>query len=116
MRKLSGKLRIRTNLTSSRFRNSRGRLETIDPATPRPVHGSATCLWPFAQKDLPMLGFLFGFNARLGRMDYFLSTIALAVVMTAVCFVIVMHVSQHGPRVHSPADLMIWPTMLAAAA
>jgi uncharacterized membrane protein YhaH (DUF805 family) len=91
-------------------------LETIDPATPRPVHGSETCLGPFAQKDLPMLGFLFGFNARLGRMHYFLGTIALAVAMTAVCFVIAMHVSQHGPRVHSSADLMIWPTMLAIAA
>ena len=64
-----------------------------------------------------MLGFLFGFNARLGRLHYFLSTIALAVVMTAVCFVIVMYVSQHGPRVHSSADLMIlWPTKLAIAA
>ena len=29
-----------------------------------------------------MLGFLFGFNARLGRLHYFLATIALAVVMT----------------------------------
>jgi hypothetical protein len=35
-----------------------------------------------------MLGFLFGFNARLGRLHYFLSTIGLAVVMTAVCFAI----------------------------
>jgi uncharacterized membrane protein YhaH (DUF805 family) len=68
------------------------------------------------EKDAPMLGFLFGFNARLGRMHYFLGTIALAVVTTAVCFVIAMYVSRHGPRVHSSADLMIWPTMLAIAA
>ena len=64
-----------------------------------------------------MLGFLFGFNARLARMHYFLSTIALAVVMTAVCFAIAMHVFQRTPRAEiSPADLMIWPTMLAIAA
>jgi hypothetical protein len=35
-----------------------------------------------------MLGFLFGFNARLGRMHFFLALIALAVVMTAICFAI----------------------------
>jgi uncharacterized membrane protein YhaH (DUF805 family) len=91
-------------------------LETIDRATPRPVHRQETCLWSFAQKDAAMLGFLFGFNARLGRMHYFLGTIALAVITTAVCFAIAMYVSQHGPRVHSSADLMIWPTMLAIAA
>jgi uncharacterized membrane protein YhaH (DUF805 family) len=34
-----------------------------------------------------MLGFMFGLNARLGRLQYFLSTIGLAVVMTGICFV-----------------------------
>jgi uncharacterized membrane protein YhaH (DUF805 family) len=64
-----------------------------------------------------MLGFLFGFNARLIRMHYFLSTIALAVAMTAVCFAIAMSVVQRTPRAEiSAADLMIWPTMLAIAA
>ena len=29
-----------------------------------------------------MLGFIFGLNARLGRLHYFLATIVLAVVMT----------------------------------
>ena len=29
-----------------------------------------------------MLGFLFGFNARLGRLHFFLATIAVAVLMT----------------------------------
>jgi uncharacterized membrane protein YhaH (DUF805 family) len=33
-----------------------------------------------------MLGFIFGLNARLGRMQYFLSVIGLAVVLTGICF------------------------------
>jgi uncharacterized membrane protein YhaH (DUF805 family) len=64
-----------------------------------------------------MLGFLFGFNARLTRMHYFLSTIALAVAMTAVCFATAMYVVQRTPGAEiSAADLMIWPTVLAIAA
>lgn len=35
-----------------------------------------------------MLGFIFGLNARLGRLQYFLSTIGLAVVMTGISFLI----------------------------
>jgi uncharacterized membrane protein YhaH (DUF805 family) len=61
-----------------------------------------------------MLGFLFGFNARLGRLNYFLATIGLAVVMTAICFVIASSIYRHGPGGKlSPADLMGWP-MIAA--
>src|SRR6267142_2121578 len=51
----------------------------------------------WCKKDAPMLGFLFGFNARLGRMHYFLSTIGLAVVMTAVCLVIAGYAIQFTP-------------------
>ena len=35
-----------------------------------------------------MLGFLFGFNARLGRLHFFLATIAVAVLMTAISIAI----------------------------
>ena len=35
-----------------------------------------------------MLGFLFGFNARLRRLQFFLATIAVAILMTAICFAI----------------------------
>jgi uncharacterized membrane protein YhaH (DUF805 family) len=35
-----------------------------------------------------MLGFMFGLNARLGRMQYFLSILGLAVVMTGICYVL----------------------------
>jgi uncharacterized membrane protein YhaH (DUF805 family) len=37
-----------------------------------------------------MLGFVFGLNARLGRLHFFLASIALAIVMTAICFAIAM--------------------------
>ena len=61
-----------------------------------------------------MLGFLFGFNARLGRLHYFLSTIALAVVMTAVCFAIVGYAIQSTPRGMDPsAGLVAWPVIVA---
>ena len=61
-----------------------------------------------------MLGFLFGFNARLGRVHYFLATIALAIVMTGICFAIATYVMQFTPRdLLSPASLMTWPTIAA---
>jgi uncharacterized membrane protein YhaH (DUF805 family) len=63
-----------------------------------------------------MLGFLFGFNARLGRMHYFLATIALAVVMTAICFAIASYVFQSNPRGTTPEMLLkTWPTLAAIA-
>jgi uncharacterized membrane protein YhaH (DUF805 family) len=63
-----------------------------------------------------MLGFLFGFNVRLGRMHYFLATIALAVVMTAICFAIAMLLFQQSPSEMLPSALtMSWPVITAAA-
>ena len=35
-----------------------------------------------------MLGFLFGFNARIGRLQYFLGSVALAIFMTMIIFAI----------------------------
>jgi uncharacterized membrane protein YhaH (DUF805 family) len=40
----------------------------------------------WAEKDRAMLGFIFGLNARLGRLRYFLSTLGLAVVLTGICY------------------------------
>jgi uncharacterized membrane protein YhaH (DUF805 family) len=61
-----------------------------------------------------MLGFLFGFNARIGRLHYFLGTIALAVVMTAVIFAITSHALQNTPEgMHSSLDVMTWPVIIA---
>jgi uncharacterized membrane protein YhaH (DUF805 family) len=45
-----------------------------------------------------MLDIIFGFNARLGRLQYFLSTIALAVLMTAICFAIIASGGVHIPK------------------
>jgi uncharacterized membrane protein YhaH (DUF805 family) len=38
-----------------------------------------------------MLGFLFGFNARLGRLHFFLASLVLGIVMVALCFAIGAH-------------------------
>lgn len=59
-----------------------------------------------------MLGFLFGFNARLGRLHYFLAMIGLAGLMTVICFVIAGQAYRPGQSI-SPADLMGWPTLIA---
>lgn len=62
-----------------------------------------------------MLGFLFGFNARLGRLHYFLATIALAIVMTGICYGIAMYFFQSTPRGMLAAEnlLKFWPTIVA---
>jgi uncharacterized membrane protein YhaH (DUF805 family) len=62
-----------------------------------------------------MLGFLFGFNARLGRLHYFLASIALAVVMTAICFSIAMSYIQSTPRGMLSHESMMksWPIIAA---
>ncbi len=59
-----------------------------------------------------MLGFVFGFNARLGRLHYVLATIGLAVLMTVICFAIAGHAYRPGQPL-SEADLMGWPTVIA---
>lgn len=62
-----------------------------------------------------MLGFLFGFNARLGRLNYFFSTIALAIGMTAAVYAVVSHAIQNNPKgMPSPADLLTWPVVALA--
>ncbi len=50
-----------------------------------------------------MLGFLFGFNARLGRLHYFLSAIGLAVAMTVVIAAMVGVAIQSGAKATVPA-------------
>ena len=54
-----------------------------------------------------MLGFVFGLNARLGRLHFFLATVALAIVMTAICFAIAMAVLRTtSPDMIRPEELM----------
>ncbi|MEH2485222.1 hypothetical protein [Bradyrhizobium sp. AZCC 2230] len=53
-----------------------------------------------------MLGFVFGLNARLGRLHFFLASIALTIVMTAICFGIAMAVLRTtSPSMVRPEDL-----------
>lgn len=59
-----------------------------------------------------MLGFIFGLNARLGRLHYFLSTIGLAIVMTGLCFLIALAAYRGNP--HGTAlsfEAVKWPVI-----
>jgi hypothetical protein len=63
-----------------------------------------------------MLGFLFGFNARLGRLHFFLATIALAVVTGAICFLIAMSEGVYAALVRTQPTFepLTWPMLIAA--
>jgi uncharacterized membrane protein YhaH (DUF805 family) len=61
-----------------------------------------------------LLGFIFGFNARLGRLHFFLSTIAAAIVMTVIPFAIAWGAYQDTPRgAPLSLDSMKWPLVFA---
>src|SRR3979490_650414 len=60
-----------------------------------------------AQKDAPMLGFLSGLNTGVGRLHYFLSTIALAVGMTAVWFAIASYAIQNSQKGMDPSANLV---------
>src|SRR5260370_35136093 len=96
------------------FRNQRKRLETITCRGRSRFTDWKVICGLLSQKEGTMLGFLFGFNARLGRLHYFLSTIALAVVMTAVCFAIASYAIQNTPRGTDPSvGLIAWPVIVS---
>ena len=60
-----------------------------------------------------MLGFIFGLNARLGRLHYFLITIGVAVLMTGICFAIALsayHTTPHGEPLS--LDAIKWPAIV----
>jgi uncharacterized membrane protein YhaH (DUF805 family) len=59
-----------------------------------------------------MLGFLFGFNARLGRLHFFLATIAVAVLMMAISFAIAGLAFQSAPKGMTPS-LSSWQVIAA---
>lgn len=62
-----------------------------------------------------MLGFVFGLNARLGRLHFFLASIALAVLMTAICFAIAMAViGNTSPSMVRPDELLKNRAIVAA--
>jgi len=49
-------------------------------------------------REWRMLGILFGFNMRVGRLQYFLATIGLGIVMLAVLFAIAAATAQGSPQ------------------
>ena len=64
-----------------------------------------------------MLGFVFGLNARIGRLYFFLASVALAIVMTAICFAIAMAVLRTtSPSMIRPEDFMSNWAIIAAIA
>ena len=59
-----------------------------------------------------MLGFIFGLNARLGRLHYFLATLVLAVVMTGLCLLVAFSIFPTLPRGVTPTfEMMKWPAI-----
>jgi uncharacterized membrane protein YhaH (DUF805 family) len=58
-----------------------------------------------------MLGFIFGLNARLGRLHYFLASIALAVAMTVMCFLLVYSLFNTVPHDMQMSRAIIFETM-----
>jgi uncharacterized membrane protein YhaH (DUF805 family) len=66
-----------------------------------------------------MLDYVFGLNARLGRLQFVLASVALAVVMTAICFALVTNGLVHFPRGVRPEQvtwaMMGWPIIGAIA-
>jgi uncharacterized membrane protein YhaH (DUF805 family) len=60
-----------------------------------------------------MLDLLFGFNARLGRLQYVLASVGLAFVMTAICFAIVASGLVHFPSgtTRSQLSQLSWATL-----
>jgi uncharacterized membrane protein YhaH (DUF805 family) len=63
-----------------------------------------------------MLDLVFGLNGRLGRLQYFLATIILAVVMTVIVFGLVVTLFNHTSiAAVQPYELASWPVICAAA-
>jgi uncharacterized membrane protein YhaH (DUF805 family) len=69
-----------------------------------------------------MLDLLFGFNARLGRLQYILAIIGLAVLIPLICYAMVMNGLVHFPSGTTRANLsqlswsaLGWPVICTAA-
>jgi uncharacterized membrane protein YhaH (DUF805 family) len=89
-------------------------LETINLPRLQPVHRLESNVWPVDPKGCANIGFPVRFQCRLGRLHYFLSTIGLAVVMTAVWFAIASYAIQNTPRGMDPsANLIGWPVIVS---
>jgi uncharacterized membrane protein YhaH (DUF805 family) len=84
------------------------------------IHGLAINIWLSGSKGIEpnMLGFLFGFNARIGRLNFFLATIVLAIVMTGIAFGIASYAyNSNAFSIGEPLSLeaIAWPLLVAGA-
>jgi uncharacterized membrane protein YhaH (DUF805 family) len=62
-----------------------------------------------------MLGYLFGFNARIGRLHYFLGSVVLAIVTTAIIYAVASSTYHRMAKGMSPSlDQMKWPVIVIA--
>jgi uncharacterized membrane protein YhaH (DUF805 family) len=60
-----------------------------------------------------MLGFIFGLNARIGRLHYFLSIIGVAIAMAGICFLIALAAYHNHPRGTPPSlEVIMWPAIV----
>jgi uncharacterized membrane protein YhaH (DUF805 family) len=67
------------------------------------------------KEGTPVLDLVFGLNSRLGRLQFFLATLVLAVVMTAICVVIAMSVLRNvTPANIRPDDILKSSGIIAA--
>jgi uncharacterized membrane protein YhaH (DUF805 family) len=67
-----------------------------------------------------MLGLVFGFNARIGRLQYFLGSVALAIFITMVIFAIAFSAVHGSPGLHASAREILlsqlkWPLIAVGA-
>ena len=63
-----------------------------------------------------MLGYLFGFNARIGRLSYFLASIGLGIVITGIIFAIASAAyNGNAKAIPRSLDQMQWPLIAGAA-
>src|SRR5207302_7067202 len=62
-----------------------------------------------------MLGFLFGFNARIGRLQYFLCSLGLGIAVAVITFVVVGQVYRSGATL-LPTHLIKGPLIIVAIA
>ena len=65
-----------------------------------------------------MLDYVFGLNTRLSRLQFLLASIALAIVMTAICFFIAVNGLVHFPKGTQPQlswAILSWPIIGSVA-
>jgi uncharacterized membrane protein YhaH (DUF805 family) len=69
--------------------------------------------------ERPVLDYVFGLNARLGRLQFFFASVVLAIVMAMICFAMVMNGLVHFTKGIRPEQMswamLGWPILGATA-